>query len=72
MLEHYFSPGTVDRILASWIGPSIEAYVGWATEEGFAPRVVRGRAPMLVRFGEFARAHGARALEDLPGLQDAF
>lgn len=72
MLEHYFSSSTCDRILACWIGPAIEAYVRWATQEGFAPGVVRRRVPVLVQFGEFARARGARALGDLPALEDAF
>ena len=72
MLDYYFCPRTVARICASWIAPTIEAYARWATQQGFAPRVVRGRVPMLVRFGEFAQARGARRLEDLPALKDAF
>jgi site-specific recombinase XerD len=72
MLEQYFCPRSVDRILTSWIGPEIEAYVRWATQEGFAPSVVRRRVPLIMQFGEFARARGARTVEDLPGLEDAF
>jgi site-specific recombinase XerD len=72
MLEHYFSPRTVDQILTSWIGRAIEAYVRWATQEGFAPGVVRRRVPVVVQFGEFARSRGARTQGDLPAFKDAF
>ena len=73
MLESYFvKPQTVDRVRASWIGPEIERYVGWLAEHGYAARCVRTRVPLLVAFGEFARARGARAVGELPGHVDAF
>lgn len=73
MLERYFvRPGTVDRVRASWIGSEIERYVGWLAENGYTARSVLRRVPLLVAFGEFARARGARAVEDLPGHVDAF
>jgi integrase/recombinase XerD len=64
--EYYVRPDTVDRIQASWIGPEIERYVDWLAERGYRPRSVLHRVPLLVAFGEFARDHGARAVEDLP------
>jgi integrase/recombinase XerD len=73
MLERYFvKPVTVDRIRASWIGGPIERYVGWLSEQGYASRNVFRRVPMLVQFGVFAAASGARRLDDLPGHVDAF
>lgn len=73
MLEKYYvQPRTVDRIRAHWIGPEIERYVGWLTEQGYSERTVLRRVPLLVRFADFARARGAAAVEDLPGHVDAF
>ena len=73
MLDTYFvRPQTVDRIRASWIGPEIECYVVWLAEHGYATRSVLRRVPLLVEFGEFGRARGARAVGDLPALVDAF
>ena len=73
MLERYFiRPETVDRIRASWIGESIERYVTWLTEHGYAARNVHRRVPILRQFGEFARDAGAAQLEDLPAHVDAF
>jgi integrase/recombinase XerD len=67
MLERYFvKPVTVDRIRASWIGEPIERYVGWLSEQGYASRNVFRRVPILVRFGAFAAARGARRLDELP------
>ena len=73
MLESYFvKPSTVDRVRCSWICPEIERYVGWLAERGYAARCVRGRVPLLVAFGEFAWAGGARGVEDLPEHVEAF
>jgi integrase/recombinase XerD len=73
MLERYFvKPVTVDRIRASWIGSEIEQYVGWLAERGYAARCVQHRVPLLVAFGEFAWAGGARTAAELPGHVDGF
>ena len=73
MLEHYFvRPTTVDRIRAAWLGEPIEQYVGWLHENGYAPRNVAVRVPLLVKFGEFAQAHGATSFEQLPAYVDDF
>jgi site-specific recombinase XerD len=73
MLEHYFvKPSTVERIRTSWIASAIEAHVGWLAEHDYSAAVVRGRVPILVRFGDFAHEAGAQALEDLPDHVDAF
>lgn len=67
MLEKYYvRPDTVDRIRASWIGAAIEQYVRWLTDRGHARTTVVRRVPILLRFGEFAFAGGARTLEELP------
>jgi len=61
MLERYFTrPTTIDRIRASWIGELIERYVTWLTEQGYAPRNLFIRVPILMLFGEFARRWGQR------------
>ena len=73
MLETYFvRPQTVDRILASWIGPEIERYVVWLAGHGYSVRSVLRRVPLLVAFGEFARLNGARSVADLPDHIDGF
>jgi site-specific recombinase XerD len=72
MLERYFlRPETVDRIRSAWIGDAIERYVGWLTEHGYASRNVFHRVPVLRHFGEFARAHGATRLDELPAHVEA-
>ena len=73
MLESYFvKPYTVDRIRASWIGPEIERYVGWLAERGYAAKCVRARVPLLISFGEFAWARGARCVGELPEQVEPF
>jgi site-specific recombinase XerD len=73
MLERYFvSPGTIDRVQASWIGAEIEAYVVWLAEHGYSARTVVQRVPMLMAFGEFAGRRGARVPADLPAHVEAF
>lgn len=73
MLEQYFiKPETIDRIRASWIGEAIEQYVTWLTEQGYAPRNVYRRVPILMHFGEFAWERGARAWKELPNHVSSF
>jgi integrase/recombinase XerD len=73
MLERYFvMPRTVDRIRGSWIGSEIEQYVDWLAEREYAPRSVLHRVPVLVAFGEFAWAGGARTVAELPGHVEGF
>ena len=73
MLEKYFvKPQTVDRVRGCWIGAEIERYVEWLCGRQYAARTVWHRVPILVEFGEFARARGANALGDLPVHVDAF
>ena len=73
MLETYFvRPQTVDRIRAGWIGSEIERYVVWLAEQGYSSRSVLHRVPLLIAFGEFARARGARTVEDLPAHVEVF
>jgi site-specific recombinase XerD len=73
MLEHYYiRPDTIDRIRASWIAGAIERYVAWLTEHRYAARNVFRRVPILRRFGDFARAGGATAWEQLPAHVDTF
>ena len=73
MLDRFFvMPETVDRIRSSWIGECVERYVTWMTERNFAPRTVCRRVPILLRFGQFARDHGASTVEELPEHVDSF
>lgn len=73
MLETYFvKPETVDRVRACWIAAEIERYVGWLSEQGYRPRSVHRRVPLLVAFGEFAKRRGATTAEDLPAHVEAF
>jgi integrase/recombinase XerD len=73
MLESYFvRPQTVDRIRASWIGAEVERYVVWLAEHGYSSRTVLRRVPLLIAFGEFARARDARSVGELPEHVEAF
>ena len=73
MLERYFvRPTTVDRIQATWLGESIERYVTWLAERGYAPRCVHSRVPHLLQFSEFSRQRGATAVQDAPRYVDEF
>ncbi len=73
MLEKYYvRPQAADRIGASWIGSEIERYVVWLDEQSYSRASVRCRVPVLVAFGEFARAGGARFVGDLPAHIEAF
>ena len=73
MLERYFlKPATIDRLRGSWIAEPVERYVVWLTEEGYAPRNVFRRVPLVVRFGEFARSRGAKTWQDLAEHVDPF
>lgn len=73
MLENYYvRPTTVDRIRGSWIAPAIEQYVGWMAEQRYTARSVLHRVPFLVRFGEYAKAHGASDLMHLPEHVEPF
>ena len=73
MLERYFlRPETVDRIRSLWIGGAIERYVEWLAAQGYAARNVAHRVPVLRHFGEFAHAHGATTVDELPAHVEAF
>jgi integrase/recombinase XerD len=66
MLERYFiKPDTIDRLRTSWIGQPIERYVQWLAENGYAPRNVYRRVPILGQFGHFAQQRGAKCFEDM-------
>ena len=66
MLHTYYSkPQTIDRIRAHWIGEPVERYVTWMHDRGYAARNVFRRVPILLRFGTYAKAHGAQAWSDL-------
>jgi len=73
VLDRYFiRPTTVDRIRSFWIGDAIERYVGWLTEQKYAPRSIFIRVPLLIRFGESAQRAGAKVLADLPAHVEPF
>ena len=73
MLEHYFTkPETADRIRQSWVGESIEKYVIWLSDQGYAARTVHRLVPLIRRFGEISWDLGARNLNDLPAHVEPF
>ncbi len=73
MLETYYvRPTTVDRIRSSWIAAAIEQYVGWMAEQRYTERSVLHRVPVLVRFGEYAKSHGAIEFAHLPDHVEPF
>ncbi|MBX9772146.1 MAG: site-specific integrase [Candidatus Obscuribacterales bacterium] len=73
MLEqHFLKPETLERIRGSWLGSAIERYVDWMDENGYSNKSVARRVPMLVQFGEFAKAAGAKGYDDLPAYAETF
>jgi len=73
MFEKYFvQPQTTDRVRASWISSAIERYVTWLSDSGYTARTVLRRVPILVRFGDFAHARGARLVDDLGAYIEPF
>lgn len=73
MLEDYFvRPRTVDRIRALWLGPAIEQYVEWLTQQQAATSTVKATVQRLIRFNDFALSRGASTWEQLPDIADAF
>lgn len=73
MLEKFYvRPETVDRVLSSWIGNSVEMYVRWLVEHGYSSKTISRRIPILISFGEFAKAHGTAQIEDLPSHVESF
>jgi integrase/recombinase XerD len=66
MLERYYiRPVTVDRVRNSWIVVAIEQYVDWLAERRYASKTVLRRIPLLVAFGDFAKARGATEVTQL-------
>jgi integrase/recombinase XerD len=73
MLEKYYiRPTTIDRLHESCIASAVEQYVTWMAERHYADRSVSRRLPILVSFGEFAKAHGASEVKDLPDHLEPF
>jgi integrase/recombinase XerD len=73
MLENYYiRPTTIDRLHESWIASAVEQYVTWMAERLYADRSVSRRIPILVSFGEFAKAHGASEVKELPDHLEPF
>jgi len=72
LTDYYIRPATVDRIQASWISPAIEEYVDWLKEHDYTARSVLHRVPVLTRFGEFAKEHGATEMNHLPDHVEPF
>ena len=73
MLERcYVRPETVDRIRSCWISGAIDQYVTWLVEQKYNDKTVFRRIPLLVSFGDFARAQGAESIGDLPRYIETF
>jgi hypothetical protein len=57
MLEKYYiRPTTIDRIHESWIASVVDRYVSWMAERRYTDSSVSRRIPIMVSFGEFAKA----------------
>lgn len=73
MFEEYFiKPATIDRLRGSWIASEIERYLEWLVEEGYRPKTIWRRVPIVFEFGEFSRDRGAEVVGDLPVHVEAF
>ena len=73
MLEdHFVRPETIDRIRASWIAGPIEQYIQWLEKNGYSPKNIVRRVPLLMHFGAFALSQGASRYVDLPDYVESF
>lgn len=73
MFEQYFvKPATIDRLRGSWIATEIERYLAWLVDEGYRPKTIWRRVPIVFAFGEFSRDRGAAVVADLPDHVEAF
>ncbi|TIL87778.1 MAG: hypothetical protein E5Y73_24585 [Mesorhizobium sp.] len=73
MLEKYYiRPSTIDLIHESWIVSTVEQYVGWMAERRYTDRSVSRRIPIVLSFGEFAKAQGANEVKNLPDHVEPF
>ena len=63
---------TLDKVRGCWIWGPIERYVDDLADRGYAWRSVYRRVPILMAFGAFAWAAGARSFEELPVHVEAF
>lgn len=63
---------TLDRIGANWLAASIEQYLTWLHDHGYAARIVLRRVRILYQFGNFAHARGATGLHDCGQHLEAF
>jgi len=73
MLENYYlKPRTIDHIRANWLAEPIERYVTWLHDRGYAARTVFHRVPLLLHFGAYAQARGAKTWPDLPRYVTGF
>ena len=73
LLEKFFLKSeTLERIRKSWLGPQIESYVEWLVQNGYSPRNIYRRVPVLRQFGEFARKNGTKHLNTLPKSINGF
>ena len=73
MLEDYYlKPSTIDRIRESWLIDAIEKYVQSLVDKQYTVSSINRRIPLLVKFAEYAWAHGARTTQDLPTHVEPF
>ncbi len=73
MLEQYFvRPSTIDRIRANWLAPQIEKYMEWMDAQGYNPRSVLRRVPLLCHFADFAQKSGCIDIVSAADCVDPF
>ncbi|HKJ61854.1 MAG TPA: tyrosine-type recombinase/integrase [Hyphomicrobiales bacterium] len=73
MLERFFvKPQTVDRIMDCWLGLQIDQYVTALCEQGYAPRSIYRRVPILTKFAAFTAARNVERIEQAEGLIEPF
>jgi integrase/recombinase XerD len=70
--KYYIRPATIDRIHQSWIASAVEQYVRWMAERRYRDTSVSRRIPIVVSFGEFAKARGACEAKDLADHVEPF
>ncbi len=73
MLERFFlKPQTIDRIMGCWLGPQIELYVTILCEQGYSPRSILRRVPILTEFADFTGVRNINQVEQAEALIGAF
>ena len=73
MLESiYTSQRKLEEVRQCWLYEPIDTYLAQRASRGYRPKTVANAAYLLLRFANFAQAHRARRIRDIPRWIDPF